>query len=117
MTEIITLTTPVEFATPYSNEAMKALSNCQGQYADFVSKRLAEDFAMPQRLADCKTPMEVIDVWASFYTKAMEDYAGHARRMTLVGNDAMEDLVHEAEIEAEQIVEATGQLVKTASAN
>ena len=117
MTEVITLKTPVDFTNRYSGEAMKTLSNCQGQYADFVSKRLAEDFAMPQRLADSKTPMEIIYVWAAFYTKAMEDYAGHARRMTLVGNDAVEDMVREAEIEAEQIVEATGQLVKTASAN
>jgi hypothetical protein len=47
------------------------LSECQGKYAAFVSKRLAEDFAMPSRLAECKSPMEVIDVWAGFYRTAM----------------------------------------------
>jgi hypothetical protein len=79
---------------------MRALAECQGKYAAFVSKRLAEDFAMPSRLAECRSPMEVIDVWAGFYRTAMEHYAGHARTMTELGQQALEDTVREAELEA-----------------
>ena len=96
----------------YSADAMRALAECHGKYAAFVSKRLAEDFAMPSRLAECRSPMEVIDVWAGFYRTAMEHYAGHARSMTELGQQALEDTVREAELEAADMADAAASAIK-----
>jgi glycyl-tRNA synthetase (class II) len=105
--------TPLDFANKYTSEAMKSLGECQGKYAAFVSKRLSEDFAVPQRLADCKTPMEVMDVWADFYSTAMAHYMDHARTMTETGTEAVEEMVREVETEVEEIAEATGKMLKS----
>jgi hypothetical protein len=107
-----TFTPALTHTMNYSTDAMRALAECQGKYAAFVSKRLAEDFAMPSRLAECRSPMEVIDVWAGFYRTAMEHYAGHARTMTELGQQALEDTVREAELEAADIVDAAASAIK-----
>lgn len=106
-------TTAMEFAGRYCTEAMRTLGQCQGEYASFINNRLSEDFAMPQRLADCITPMEIMDVWADFYSTATSHYFDHARQMTEVGTQAAEEFVREAEAEAEELVDAAGKSLKS----
>jgi hypothetical protein len=106
-------TTAMEFAGRYGTEAVRTLSECQGEYAAFINKRLSEDFAMPQRLAGCKTPMEMMDVWADFYSTAMGHYFDHARQVTEAGTEAAEEFVREAEAEAEELFDATGKALKS----
>ena len=110
-------TTALDFAGRYSAEAIKTLSNCQGKYAAFINQRLSEDFAMPQRLSGCKTPMEVMDVWADFYSTAMSHYMDHARNLTETGTEAVEEFVREVEVEAEEIAQSTSKVLKAANAN
>ena len=109
--------TAVDFAGRYSAEAIKTLSNCQGKYAAFINQRLSEDFAMPQRLSGCKTPMEVMDVWADFYSTAMSNYTDHARNLAETGTEAVEEFVREVEVEAEEMAQTTGKVLNAANAN
>jgi len=109
--------TAMEFAGRYGTEAVRTLSECQGKYAAFINKRLSEDFAMPQRLSDCKTPMELMDVWADFYSTAMSHYFDHARQMTEASTQAAEEFVREAETEAEELFDATGKALKVVNNN
>lgn len=109
--------TAMDFAGRYSADAIKTLSNCQGKYAAFVKQRLSEDFAMPQRLSDCKTPMEIMDVWADFYSTAMGDYMNHARSLAETGTEAVEEFVREVEVEAEEVVQTANKALKAANAN
>ena len=102
----------ISHAMNYGAEAVRALTDCQGKYASFVSMRIKEDMALPTRLAECKSPMDVIDVWANFYRKAMEDYTAHARNMTALGQQALEETVREAEVEATEVVEATARAIE-----
>ena len=99
-------------ALNYSADAVRALTQCQSKYAAFVSDRLAEDIAMPSRLAECKSPMEVIDVWADFYRTAMDQYATHAKNMTERGQQAMEEAVLEVELEVEDLAETAERTLK-----
>lgn len=109
--------TAMDFAGRYSAEAIKTLSNCQGKYAAFINQRLSEDFAMPQRLAGCKTPMEIMDVWTDFYSTAMGHYTDHARNLAETGTEAVEEFVREVEVEAEEMAETTSKALKAANAN
>ncbi len=110
-------TTAIEFAGRYGTEAMRTLSECQGKYAAFINKRLSEDFAMPQRLADCMTPMEIMDVWADFYSTATSHYFDHARHVTEAGTQAAEEFVREAGTEAEELFNTTGKALKSVNNN
>ncbi len=109
--------TAMDFAGRYGADAIKTLSNCQGKYAAFINQRLSEDFAMPQRLSGCKTPMEVMDVWADFYSTAMSNYTDHARNLAETGTEAVEEFVREVEVEAEEMAQTTGKVLKAANAN
>ena len=109
--------TAMDFAGRYGAEAIRTLTNCQGKYAAFINQRLAEDFAMPQRLTDCKTPMEIMDVWADFYTTALGHYTDHARNLTETGTEAVEEFVREVEVEAEELAETTSKVLKAANSN
>ncbi len=112
MTEESAIKTPLEYAARYSAEAIRCLGECQGKYASFINKRLAADFAMPTRLADCKTPMELMEVWSDFYSSALTDYSNHANFIGEIGSEAVEGLVREAECEAEDIASATSKILK-----
>jgi len=105
----------ISHAMNYSAEAVRALTDCQGKYASFVSKRIREDMAMPTRLAECKSPMEVIDVWADFYRTAMEQYADHARNMTQIGQEVIEEAVRETEVEAAEAAAAVSKTLEHAT--
>jgi len=72
---------------------------------------------MPSRLAECKSPMEVIDVWADFYSTAMGQYADQIRTMTELGQKVVEDTVREAELEVSDMAEAAGQAIKPLAAD
>ena len=99
----------IDHAMKYGQDAVKALSECQGRYASFVTTRLAEDLAMPSRLAECRTPMEVIEVWASFYSTATQQYADHLREMTDMGQKMVTETVEEVAAETEEALEAAGE--------
>jgi hypothetical protein len=109
--------TAMDFAGRYSTDAIRTLSSCQGKYAAFVKQRLSEDFAMPQRLSGCKTPMEIMDVWADFYSTAMGDYMDHARSLAETGTEAVEEFVREVEVEAEEVAQTATEALKAANAN
>lgn len=109
--------TGMDFAGRYSADAIKTLTGCQGKYAAFINQRLSEDFAIPQRLSGCKTPMEIMDVWTDFYTTAMSHYTDHARNLAETGTEAVEGFVREVEVEAEELVETTSKVLKAANAN
>lgn len=44
------------------------------EWQNFVSRRIAEDFAFMQRIVHCRTPDQVWGVHADFRQKAVEDY-------------------------------------------
>ena len=104
----------IEHAMKYSQDAMKALSECQGRYASFVTTRLSEDMAMPSRLAECRTPMEVLEVWAGFYGTATQQYAEHLRAMTEMGQKIATEAAEEISAEAEDTIEAAEDTLKAA---
>ena len=45
------------------------------EWQNFVSRRVMEDFAFMQRVAQCRTPDQVWGVHADFWQKAVEDYS------------------------------------------
>ena len=44
------------------------------QWLDFFQKRVEQDFALPQHVMSCRTPVEVWSVYTDFLQKAAADY-------------------------------------------
>ncbi len=79
--------------TRHNADNLNALTNSSSQFGSFVSKRLSENFVIPQRLMACKTPMEIAAVWAGFYQTAMQDYSTQTSEVTSVIQGAVGDAV------------------------
>ena len=82
--------------------ALTALAQMNGKVYDgiaamnknwvaFVNRRLKEDFAMPQQLAQCKTVRDMYGVYADFFQNAVADYQAEVEQMTKIGKDLADD--------------------------
>jgi hypothetical protein len=79
--------------TRHNADNLNALTNSSSQFGSFVSKRLSENFVIPQHLMACKTPMEIAAVWAEFYHTAMQDYSTQTSEVTSMIQGAVGDAV------------------------
>src|SRR5215472_9798475 len=62
-------------ATKWSAQVHEAFGTLASEWQNFVSRRVKEDFAFMQRVAQCRTPDQVWGVHADFWQKAVEDYS------------------------------------------
>ncbi len=54
--------------------------------ADFVNRRLMADFELPQKLAACKTPLDMFTIYSEFYRVAFDDYQQGFAKLTEIGH-------------------------------
>jgi hypothetical protein len=63
------------------------------QWLDFLQKRFKEDFALPQRIMSCRTPVELWSAYTGFLQKAVTDYQKEFTELgklgRLVGSEAV----------------------------
>ncbi len=77
---------------PFNVEAMagmnqkfyKMMMTCNEELMAFGNNRLKEDMDMPQKLAGCKTPQEMMGVCLGFYQTAVKQYADEAGELTRI---------------------------------
>jgi hypothetical protein len=58
-----------------------------GEWSTFIDRRLKEDFALPQHLANCTCPDDAWRVYASFYQKAIDDYQKEFAELARIGGE------------------------------
>jgi len=61
-------------ATKWSAQVHEAFGTLASEWQNFVSRRVKEDFAFMQRIAQCRTPDQVWAAQTNFWQKAIEDY-------------------------------------------
>jgi Phasin protein len=55
-------------------QAQEAFGMIAGEWQAFVGHRLQEDMALMQRLAESRTPQQILAAHSAFWQKAAEDY-------------------------------------------
>ncbi len=65
-----------------SSALTDAVSRMGREWTDFVSRRLTEDLGFSQRLAVCKSPIEMWSAYVEFWQKAAEDYTHECTALT-----------------------------------
>ena len=68
----------------------------------FVNRRLKEDFAMPQHLAQCKTVRDMYGVYADFFQNAVADYQAEVEQITKIGKDLADDTMQAMQARMEE---------------
>jgi hypothetical protein len=61
------------------------------EWSSFVNRRLKEDLAVPEQLAECKTVLDLYRVYAQFFQNACSHYQSELEQMTKLGRSIAED--------------------------
>jgi hypothetical protein len=61
-------------AAKWNAQIYEGFGTLASEWQNFVSRRIAEDFAFMQRIVHSRTPDQVRGAHADFWQKAMEDY-------------------------------------------
>ena len=58
----------------WNEKVGSALAKCQGEYLEFVQRRLQADVSLAQNLARCKSPSDVMSTYTGYWETAANDY-------------------------------------------
>ena len=107
-TETFDFSMPLDFIARYNTKAFEQFKDSSSEIVSFVTKRLQEDMALPQKLVSCKHPMDAMDVWADFYKTAFDDYSEQSTKMFSL----MEKVAEEGKAVAKDMTEAGETVLK-----
>ena len=111
-TETFAFNMPLDFITRYNTKTFEQLKASSTDTVGFVTKRLQEDMALPQKLMSCKQPMDAMEVWADFYKAAFSDYSEQSQKMF----GLMEQAAEEGQAVAKDMAEAGESVLKQVDA-
>jgi hypothetical protein len=69
------------------------LSTLNKNWVAFLNRRLKEDLAVPQQLAECKTVQDMYGVYTGFFQNACAHYQSELEQMTKLGKSLADDTV------------------------
>ena len=76
------LSRPALSAMKAFNGALAAnYSNCQNEWLQFLGRRWHENVALPQRLAACKSPVDLQGAWADYWSRTFSQYSEEYQRL------------------------------------
>jgi hypothetical protein len=81
------------------------------EWAEFLCRRLQEDFTVPQRLAACKSPQEAQQVYVDYWKRAFAQYQDEMGRLAKMS----ESFVQQTASATQKHVEAITQEARLAA--
>lgn len=95
--------TAVNAAGILSQRWYEAMAEVNGEFVNFVNKRLKEDMAVPAELAVCKTGTQMFDVYSNFFRTAVNQYFEEAETLAHIGKNFAGAATKVVEDEARQV--------------
>lgn len=65
-----------------NSRALEQIAAVNAEWVRFVQKRVAQDFDLPQQLAKCRMPQDVLRVYAEFAQNAVQQYQQELAEIT-----------------------------------
>lgn len=81
----------------------EAMMEMNGEFLNFVNRRLKEDMVVPAELAECKTGTEMFDVYSNFFRTAVNQYFEEAETLAHIGKNFAGAATKVVEDEARQV--------------
>jgi hypothetical protein len=72
------------------------------EWTSLVNRRLKEDLAVPQQLAECKTVQDLYLVYAQFFQNACAHYQSGLEQMTKLGSSIAENAFQSMQSRSEE---------------
>jgi len=69
----------------------ESIAAANREWASFVNRRLKEDLAVPQQLAECKNLQDLYRVYAQFFQNARSQYQSGIEQMTKLSQSMAEN--------------------------
>jgi hypothetical protein len=85
------------------------ISTLNKNWVAFLNRRLKEDLAVPQQLAECKTVQDMCSVYAGFFQNACAHYQSELEQMTKLGKSIAYDTLHAVQTGVEEARSAARQ--------
>jgi hypothetical protein len=82
--ELLAMPFDVEALFGMNRKFCKAMLVCNDELMNFGRNRLKEDLDLPQKLAECKSPQDVVSVYLGFYQDAVKQYTDEAGNLTKI---------------------------------
>ena len=72
----------------------ESIAAANREWASFINRRLKDDLAMPQQLAECKNLQDLYRVYAQFFQNACSQYQSGLEQMMKLSQSITEAAVH-----------------------
>jgi hypothetical protein len=82
----------------------ESIAAANREWASFINRRLKEDLAVPQQLAECKSMPDLYRVYAQFFQNACSHYQTGLEQMTKLGRSMAENTF--------QTLQSTGETMR-----
>jgi hypothetical protein len=69
----------------------ESIAAANREWASFVNRRLKEDLAVPQQLAECRSVQDLYRVYAQFFQNACSQYQSGLEQMTKLSQSIAEN--------------------------
>jgi len=66
----------------FNGKLFDSAAQFNAEWAEFLSRRLQEDMAVPQRIAACKSPQDAQQVYVEYWRTAFAQYQEEMGRLT-----------------------------------
>lgn len=102
---------PLDMISSYNTKAFQHFKASSTEMVSFVTKRVQEDMALPQKLVSCKDPIDMMTVWADFYNTAFSDYTEQSKKMFSLVQQTVED----GQVAAKDVADASRAAIEQAT--
>src|SRR5262249_43897427 len=89
-------------AAKWNGKMYEGMAMLGSEWLDFVNRRLKEDLRLPQRLCACRTPVEVRDIYATFWRQAVDDYQKELALLSRLGSGFLSNSLTAAQTRVEE---------------
>jgi len=86
-------------------DTMHRVLQINTQYLEFIRNRLGQDMKMTDRLRECSTVPEAVEILSDFYKTAFEEYSKELAEMGEMATMAAAETVAEVEDETNKVLE------------
>ena len=80
----------------------ESIAAANREWTSFVNQRLKEDLAVPQQLAECRTPQDLFQVYAQFFQNACSQYQSGLEQMTKLSQSITESALQALQARPEE---------------
>jgi hypothetical protein len=105
---LIAMTAPAFAAVAdFNGKLCESAAQFNTEWTDFMKRRMQEDFAVPQRLSECRSPQEAQQVWVDYWKKAFAQYQDEVTRMAKISESFARQTASAVQKHAEAMTQET----------